>query len=108
MRALIFACAVALTLVAAPSQAQIPLASVKVVGSNPAVLNYPTTASLDSFGVARGQMTIHTTGTETWPAVAIEPGGEPAQSGTLWVFLRIGDQWYATGAERLRPLIRTA
>lgn len=82
---------------------QIPLALVQVVGSDPAILTLKPTATFESFSLVPGTMTIRTSGTEAWPAVAIEAGGEPAQAGTLWVFLKIDGQWYATGAERLRP-----
>lgn len=81
----------------------IPVSQVTVVGSSAAVLGFPATATFDSFGLVPGTMTIRTSGTAAWPAVAIEPNGAPVQSGTLWVFLHIGGQWYATGAERLRP-----
>ena len=80
-----------------------PVSQVRVVGSSPAVLGFPATATFDAFGLVPGSMTIRTSGTGHWPAVAIESGGAPVQSGTLWVFLNIGGQWYATGAERLRP-----
>jgi len=74
-----------------------------VVGADRAVLGFPRTARLELFRVEPGAMTIRTTGTDSWPALAIEDGGEPVQSATLWVGLRIGGEWYATGAERLRP-----
>lgn len=91
-------------LIAIPATAQsIPVSQVKVVGSSAAVLGFPATATFDSFSLVPGTMTIRTSGTAIWPAVAIEPNGAPVQSGTLWVFLHIGGQWYATGAERLRP-----
>jgi hypothetical protein len=80
----------------------IDLNKVKVEGSDPACLAFPVQASFDAFGLVPGSMTVRTTGTAHWPAVSID-GGPPSQSGTLWVFLKIAGQWYATGAERLRP-----
>lgn len=90
-------------LVVTPAWAQIPLNSVKVVGSDPAILKFPVSATFDVYGIVPGTQTIRTTGTDRWPAVAIDETGNPVQSGTLWVFLNVNGQWYATGAERLRP-----
>ena len=81
----------------------IDLASVSVLGSNPDCLKFARTARFESFGLVPGAMSIRTTGTAGWPAVDINSDGQPDQAGTLWVFLKIGDRWNATGAERLRP-----
>lgn len=91
---------VGLLLWAAPALAEIPLNRVQVLGSNPAALSFPVTARLESFGVVPNRMTIRSTGTSAWPPV---PVGDAQQSATLWVFLNINGQWYASGAERLRP-----
>jgi hypothetical protein len=85
------------------------LRTVQVLGSNPDVLRQPVTAGFESFGLRPGAMSIHTSGTAGWPMVAIDTAadcagcGQPVQAGTIWLFLRISGQWYATGAERLRP-----
>lgn len=81
----------------------INLATVKIVGGAEPVRNFVPTASLDLFEVKRGGMTIRTSGTAGWPAVAIEDGGEPVQSGTLWVCTRPQGAWVCAGTERLRP-----
>ncbi len=79
------------------------LSTVTVLGSDPAILTYPTTAQLNEIGVQPGTLTLHTTGCENWPMVPVEVGDSPSQAGTLWVFERIAGLWYSTGAERLRP-----
>jgi len=81
----------------------ITLDTVRVFESDAAVLQFPVTARLTSFGLRPGAMSIRSSGTEHWPMVPVSAGEEPAQSATLWVFLRIDGQWCATGAERLRP-----
>jgi len=81
----------------------IDLATVKIVGGAEGVRGFNPTASLDSFEVKRGGMTIRTSATAGWPAVAIETGGEPVQSATLWVCTRPQGAWVCAGAERLRP-----
>lgn len=80
-----------------------PPSSFVVDGGSAKVLSFPVTAKLTDFILKPGGMTIRTTGTESWPVLAIEPGGEPVQSGTLWIALQINGVWYAAGAERLRP-----
>lgn len=88
------------------SAAQIPLSQVKVVGSDPAVLNFPRKhddrdISLNSFGIVPGTMSIRTSNTDHWPGIDGTMDRD-SQAGTLWIFLKINGQWYATGAERLR------
>lgn len=77
--------------------------SVRVVGSNAECLQFPMTVQLQDVTFSPGTMRIRSTGAPTWPMVPVNPGEEPVQAATLWVFLRINDVWYATGAERLRP-----
>jgi len=81
----------------------IDLAHVRVVGASRRILDFPITARLSGWGWDRNAMFIRSDGADHWPAVPVEPGGEPAQAATLWVFLNIGGIWFATGAERLRP-----
>jgi hypothetical protein len=81
----------------------IELSFVRVIGSDPACLLFPVTARLNVFGAVDGYIRLSTTGTDSWPSVDIDNDGRPDQAATLWVFLRINGQWYATGAERLRP-----
>lgn len=78
-------------------------ASITVIGSDRAALDFPRTARLTDFRVERGAMTIHTTGAESWPAVAIDGSGTPVQSATLWIIEKIAGRWYGSGGERLRP-----
>jgi hypothetical protein len=81
----------------------IDLSFVRVIGSEPGCLSFPVTARLSAFGAVDGYIRLSTTGADSWPAVDIDNDGRPDQAATLWVFLRINGQWYATGAERLRP-----
>lgn len=91
-------------LLSIPIHAQsIPMDSVTVIGS-PDVRSFDSThVSLDSITFTGSAMILRSTGASAWPSVAIEPGGEPVQAGTLWVIENIQGKWYATGAERLRP-----
>jgi len=81
----------------------IDLQTVKIVGGAEGVRTFNPTATLDSFSVQRGSMNIRSSGTSGWPAVAIEDGGEPVQSATLWICTRPLGTWVCAGAERLRP-----
>lgn len=75
-----------------------------VVGSDRDVFGYPEAAVLGVFNLRDGEMEIQTSGTDAWPTVRVGADDvHPAQAATLWIFLRIAGQWYATGAERLRP-----
>jgi hypothetical protein len=94
--------ALALLFLPAFAAAQIPLADVTVLGSPPRVLNFPARATLDHIGLTPGALNLVVIHATPWPAVSID-GGDPVQSATLWVFLKINGKWYATGAERLRP-----
>lgn len=79
------------------------LQDVTVLGSNQACLQFPAVATLDRFALDGASMLLATTGTADWPAVPVDANDNtPSQVATLWVFLRIGGQWYATGAERLK------
>lgn len=86
------------------SAAQIPVASVKVIGSDPAVLKFDRSSTLETFGIVPGTMNIATSNTAHWPSVGegVDPNDRDGQAGTLWIFLNINGQWHATGAERLR------
>lgn len=77
------------------------LADVQVIGS-PDVRSFPVRATFEAIGINDDHISIASSGTGYWPAVSID-GGDPVQSATLWVFVRINGTWYATGAERLRP-----
>lgn len=81
----------------------IDLSQVRVLGGPPDPLFFPKTARLDSFGVVPGTMFLRTSGQTQWPPVDIDGNGTLDQAATLWIFLQIGGQWYAAGAERLRP-----
>lgn len=110
IRRVLYGLAVLLT-VAAPARAQFDLSQCEVKGSDPSVLAFPRTARFESFGVGvpsapgrtDGYIDVRTSGTDHWPAVPVPPYTDPSQSGTLWIFERIGGRCYATGAERLRP-----
>lgn len=80
----------------------IDLSAVRVLNGNPHVFGLPVTARFESIGLAPGTMTIKSSGTSGWPMVDIDGQG-PSQAATLWVLLSFDGQWYAAGAERLRP-----
>lgn len=82
------------------SEHAIDLSAVQVHASQAACLQFPVTATLNSFSLVPGTMTLRSTGTEGWPDVDI---GGATQRATLWVFVKIGGQWHAAGLERLRP-----
>lgn len=83
--------------------AQPTLSTVTVVGGSREVLDFRKTVTLARVQFTGSEMRITSAGAEGWPSVAIEDGGEPVQAGTLWIFENINNQWYAAGAERLRP-----
>jgi hypothetical protein len=75
------------------------LDSVTIV-SSPDVRNWAETTSITEWGMTPGTMHLVFNKQSSWPGVDI---GGAVQQATLWVFLKINDQWYATAAERLRP-----
>lgn len=82
---------------------QFALETVTVIGSSERILKFPATAVWKRLGIHRNGLLTIIDPRHAWPAVAIDDSGNPAQTATLWIFLSIKGQWYATGAERLRP-----
>jgi hypothetical protein len=81
----------------------IPLDQVTVLGSNARVLGFPAVARISRLGLVPGALHLEVDHANPWPAVALAPGEDAVQAATLWVFLQIDGNWFATGAERLRP-----
>ena len=75
------------------------LGYVQIVGGSPDVRNWPITSRLTSLRFEPGNIHLEHTKLGQWPGVDI---GGALQESTLWVFFRIGGQWYATGGERWR------
>src|SRR5262245_10526137 len=73
---------------------------VRVIGGSPAVRSWPITASITSLSIGGGTFHVDCTKRCGWPGVDI---GGALQEATIWMFEKIGGQWYGTGAERLRP-----
>jgi hypothetical protein len=73
---------------------------VRIIGGSPDVRNWPITASITSLSMSGGTFHIDYTKRCQWPGVDI---GGALQEATIWMFEKIGGQWYGTGAERLRP-----
>ena len=76
------------------------LGSVLIVGGSPDVRSWPVTSRITSLRFSPGNIHLEHTKTGQWPGVDI---GGALQEMTLWVFFKIGGQWYATGGERWRP-----
>jgi len=73
---------------------------VRIIGGSPNVANWPITASITSLSMSGGTFHVDYTKRCQWPGVDI---GGALQEATIWMFEKIGGQWYGTGAERLRP-----
>jgi hypothetical protein len=73
---------------------------VRIIGGSPDVRSWPVTASITSLSMTGGTFHIDYTKRCGWPGVDI---GGALQEATIWMFEKIGGQWYGTGAERLRP-----
>jgi|RhiMetdeSRZDD1v2_1073273.scaffolds.fasta_scaffold17894_8 hypothetical protein len=73
---------------------------VRIIGGSPDVRGWPITASITSLSIGGGVFHIDYTRRCGWPGVDI---GGALQEATIWMFEKIGGQWYGTGAERLRP-----
>jgi len=73
---------------------------VRIVGGSPDVRSWPITASITSLSMGNGTFHVDYTKRCQWPGVDI---GGALQEATIWMFEKIGGQWYGTGAERLRP-----
>jgi hypothetical protein len=85
-----------------PVQAPFDLGQVEIVGS-PDVRGWPVTSQITSIGFRPGTFHIDHTLRGQWPPVVIDPNDGTEQEATVWVFFYIGDRWYGTGGERLRP-----
>lgn len=81
--------------------ADFDLASVQIVGS-PDVRGFARTSTITALSFQPDTWHIDHTARGTWPPIVIAPDGT-TQEATVWVILRIGGTWYATGGERLRP-----
>jgi hypothetical protein len=73
---------------------------VRIIGGSPDVRSWPITASITSLSMGGGTFHVDYTKRCGWPGVDI---GGALQEATIWMFEKIGGQWYGTGAERLRP-----
>ena len=73
---------------------------VRIIGGSPDVRSWPITASITSLSMGGGVFHVDYTKRCGWPGVDI---GGALQEATIWMFEKIGGQWYGTGAERLRP-----
>jgi len=73
---------------------------VRVIGGSPDVRSWPVTSTITSLSMSGGTFHIDHTKRCGWPGVDI---GGALQEATIWMFEKIGGQWYGTGAERLRP-----
>jgi hypothetical protein len=73
---------------------------VRIIGGSPDVRGWPITASITSLSIGGGVFHVDYTRRCGWPGVDI---GGALQEATIWMFEKIGGQWYGTGAERLRP-----
>ncbi len=78
------------------------LADVTVV-SSPDVRGFAVTSRITSLSFRPGTIHIDHERRGMWPPVVIDASDGTTQEATIWVFFHIGDTWYATGAERLRP-----
>lgn len=76
------------------------MSKVRIIGGSPDVRSWPVTASITSLAMSGGTFHIDYTKRCGWPGVDI---GGALQEATIWMFEKIGGQWYGTGAERLRP-----
>jgi len=76
------------------------LSKVRIIGGSPDVRGWPVTSSITSLSMSGGTFHIDHTKRCGWPGVDI---GGALQEATIWMFEKIGGQWYGTGAERLRP-----
>src|SRR5262245_9847521 len=73
---------------------------VRIIGGSPDVRGWPITGSITSLSIGGGTFHIDYTKRCQWPGIDI---GGALQEATIWMFEKIGGQWYGTGAERLRP-----
>ncbi len=76
------------------------LGPVQIVGGSPDVRSWAVTSRITSLRFSPGNIHLEHTKTGRWPGVDI---GGALQEATLWVFFKIGGQWYGTGGERWRP-----
>ncbi len=81
--------------VAAPVRAQIPVDQVKVVNS-PNVLSWPVTTTITRLELRSTGVHAEFTKQNDWPNVT-PPGWQGPLQYTLWLFLNIGGDWYASG-----------
>ncbi len=81
--------------------ADFDLGAVQIIGS-PDVRGFARTSTITALSFMPGTWHIDHTLRGTWPPIVIAPDGT-TQEATVWVILRIGGAWYATGGERLRP-----
>ncbi|MDE3153499.1 MAG: hypothetical protein KGN76_00230 [Acidobacteriota bacterium] len=77
------------------------LNSVQIVGGSPDIRSWQVTAQITSLSFSNGSININYTKNCQWPSADI--GGGTLQEATIWIFEKIGGQWYGTGGERLRP-----
>lgn len=77
------------------AQAQINPATVHVVNS-PNVLTWPATTRIDRIEVTEGGLRVAFDRCDAWPHVT-PPGWQGPLTHTLWLFLEIGGEWYASG-----------
>lgn len=81
--------------------ADFDLGAVQILGS-PDVRGFARTSTITALSFQPDTWHIDHTLRGTWPPIVIAPDGT-TQEATVWVILRIGGTWYATGGERLRP-----
>ena len=77
------------------------LSSVQIVGGSPDIRSWPVTTQITSIVFSPGNLHLDYSANCSWPSADI--GGGTLQEATIWIFEKIGGQWYGTGGERLRP-----
>lgn len=95
MRKLLLLASVALLVFANRCDGQIPVDVVHVVNS-PNVLAWPMTTQITRLELRATGVHVEFDKRGSWPDVTPPGWGGPLQY-TLWLFLRIGDEWYASG-----------
>ena len=73
---------------------------VRIIGGSPDVRSWPITASITSLSMSGGTFHLDYTKRCQWPGVDI---GGALQEATIWMFEKIGGQWWMAPAQRLRP-----
>lgn len=80
-------------------QDMIDFSTVKIINS-PDVRDWPITSAIAHLGLHPTELVLEHTKAGVWPPVPFEGA---TQEATLWIFLKLGVQWYGSGVERIRP-----